>query len=794
MIIALSVCFIFPFLPKNVGNRLQAAEVAANLAYTYIMDTPVAVSADGDKLYALAANGDVIDVTNGMNVIEKRAGATKFDVSGDRVITNTEDDSVAVFCDTITAEMTPDAITAEMTPDAIYLITGNSKSQIVSAEVGQPFVGGALCGDVLYAAAKVGASGSKVRYALYSFDLSNNNTQTLIKYENADGEITAMTALSSTEIYYSTATSLYSVGHPVGEASEWPLGGITSLSNDGEKLFFTTKSGKIQSFDGKKSETILSASEQVSVTTRKNSALFTDKGNNVVTLVRDGVTLTNKNVERSTAIEQPTSSAIDYSGNVYVASVNRVMTFTGSLEYSGKETDMFFGNAADPIKKIAVDPSDVTDCTLYALTESGMLYRSTDDNTASGIASIDISADGEVYAMKSDGSVVVLSDDLTSETEKAAGGSYVDFAVDKGGHIYRAAADGIYRDNETTPVYDGTGIADIEISLVSLSGDGKAVSYGDIVIIGTDEYSSRVLPRATARTDMRDDKTNEEYTNFMQTVDSAQPNDSNYAPIIRRAATSSDVYDFPAETPVSGNREINVGACVIIITRYADTDYYYAIAETSRGSIKGFVNGNTLAEPLPLKDNSDKCVPLSTADVFKYPSQVSPVIGSIALGESFSLLPFPETYRDSAGREWCRIAYTDGNGTYDGYVLRTNVAVGGHTGGYNRDIYTDAVIKADSETVSTYIDADGLYELGMIANGTPIKLEESFNKSREFTKITYVSDETTGATTTCYVRTEFIKHTEAGWYQVIFFIVGGVVIVAIVVIIVIRINKKRRID
>ena len=772
IIIALSITFILSFLPNNVGTRAVAAETASPLAYTYMMSAPAAVAADGDTLYALDQNGNIVNVTDGMKIAGKRAGATRLAAGNGRTATNTEADSIAVFCGNYAAEMTP---------DALLLGDGENKTVIARPQEGHTFASGAMLGNEIYAAVKNGD-----KYSLFAYDLANDNAKTLIKNEiKADGEIIAMTAVSADEIYYATPYSLYTVGKSRGEH----VGGIISLANDGENLYYASRSGEICLYDGERSITILSASEKVSVATRKNFAVFTDEGNNKLTLIKSGATLT-------ADIERPVAAAIDYAGNVYAASENKVKIFTRSLEYVGGESDMSFGGADDHISEIKIDPSDVTGCTLYALSESGMLRRSTDDSTASGIARVEISADGEVYAMKTDGRIVRFSGDLTEENEVLAGGDYVDFALDQGGHVYRATTDAIFRDGDASPVFESSGITEIAVSLITLPDSGKAVAYGDLVVIGKDDCASIVIPRATAGTDMRDDEQDAEYTAFLEAANSAAPNAADYAIEIRKAETASDVYVFPAETPVDGNSEVGVGANLIMIARYRESAYYYAIAETAKGSVKGFVNINTLSAPLPYDAayDSDVCAPIKTASVYKYPSQIAPVVGETALGNSYKLLPFSGAYRDAAGREWCRISFKDAGGEHDGYVLRTNVSINGQTGGYNKDMYTDAVIKADTETVATYIDADGKYELGTIADGTPVKLEETFNKSREFTKITYVSNTDTGATTTCYVRTENIKHTEAGWYQVIFFIVGSVVIVAIAVIIVIVVRKKRRID
>lgn len=768
IIIAVILGFSLSFLPNNVDWAV-AEDVSSTLSYAYIMDDPLAVAADGEKLYALDSDGNVIEVGSTLTVVETRAGAKKLAVSGGRIVTDSADDCVAVFCGNYSGEITP---------LAIYIGEGDSRTVAAVPDEGFVFESGALDGNVLYAAARK-HNGTA---ALFAYDFSDNNSKTLIKNEitTDNAEIVAMT-VSAGKIRYATSYSLFTVGSSRGEH----IGGIQSLTAGGENLYFTTRSGEICAYDGQRTDTLLAAAEKVTVATRKNFAVFTDKGNNLLTLFRDGATLTAQT-------ERPTSAAIDYAGNIYVASENKVMTFTRGLEYVGEESDMLFGGADENIAEIATDPSDVTGCTLYALSDNGTLRRNTDDNTASGLKSVEISADGVVYGMRDDGSVVKFSSDLSSETQVLPDGEFVAFTLDRGDHVYRATADAIFRDNETQPIFVGSGITEIAVSAVTLASP-NFVTYGDMIVISDDGCSSVVLPRASAGTDMRDDETDEKYTEFLIAADGAATETTDHSPDLRRAETVSDVYMFPAETPVGGNKEIEVGAYVIIIAKYYDSAYYYAIAETKNGSVKGFVNGNTLSDALPLdaEYDSNACAPIMSASIYKYPSPAAEVVGEATLGTPYAILPFVASYRDSAGREWLRVAFGNGSG---GYILRSNVAVNGHTGGYNKDMYTDAIIKSNEDSVTTYIDSEGKFELGTIADGTPVKLEETFNKSLEFIKITYVSDTETGATTTCYVRTEFVKHTESGWYQVIFFIVGGVVIVAIAVIIFVMIRKKRRID
>ena len=68
------------------------------------------------------------------------------------------------------------------------------------------------------------------------------------------------------------------------------------------------------------------------------------------------------------------------------------------------------------------------------------------------------------------------------------------------------------------------------------------------------------------------------------------------------------------------------------------------------------------------------------------------------------------------------------------------------------------------------------------------------SKSKEFTHIQYVSNVETGAVTQGYVRTEFIKMTEASWYQFIFIIVGVILVVAIIAVIIVIVKKRKKID
>ena len=772
MAVAVAAALICPILiPADpyMTDKAAAAGTTGGALYGYVMSSPVAAAADGSILYLLTADGSIVAFGDSTETVGNAEGASKIAVSGGQYVTD-ERGGLGVFAGNYTGEITS---------DAIYV----NGEVFVSSESGAEFVGGALSGNTLYVAERTADADGECT-DIYAYDLRNSSTRTLTEHEiavenEADGsqsDITAMTVTSGGEIYYSTPYSLYVAGRSHG----YDVGGITSLTYGENGLYYTTRSGKLCLFEDGRGETVLCASGRISVAARRDFAAIADYGNNRLTVVRGGVS-------SSTETERPGGVAIGYDGTIYAATENTIVAYTDALAIS--ETVAEF-DGSEHIEEIGIDPSDITDPTIYAVTDGGVLRRTSDDRTLTGVAHVDVSVNGDVYVMTADGSVTRYDENLENGETVCSAGEYNDLAVDYAGNVFRAAENGIYKNDAL--VYEKSGVTEIAVSMASADG----VGFGDIISVSRYDCATETIARSTVGTDMNDDETDADYAAFMEEVASPTPVAENENPDIRKASVTAGIYGVPAEKPDSAI-SVGVGTNVIVVKKYEGTDYLYVIAEATGGSVTGFVNERALSASLPLEDlygDTDVCAPVSLSDVYKYPSLASPKIGTAQVGSAYGLLDFVSGYKDCMGRTWVRISFPYDGGYVNGYVLRGNVAIDGTTGGEYKQIVPDAVIKADEDTVLTYYAPDGESVLGTIANGTPVQLEEEFMKGNEFTKITFVSNTDTGATTTCYVRTEYLKQTEAGWYQVIMFIVGAVVVAAIIIIIVVRVRKKKKID
>lgn len=750
---------------SRAGVSSYAAEVGARLSYDYIMSNPIAVAADGNDLYVMTERGRIARISDGIEYIAEGGGSARLAVRNGKIYTDRYDGFVFAGNSA-----------GEVAKDAVY-IYGDTDRTFATAAPGAEFVCGTAHGDTLYIAEK--ADG---RTSVYAYDLTDGNKpRTLIRREiRTDGDITAMAYVGSEEtLYYSTSYSLYRIGRTRG----FEVGGITSLASDGENLYFTTRSGKVCTFSPEGNSTVLCAAEKISVAARCDFAAFADYGN-------DRVELIGESASYATTAEQPAGIAIGYDGTVFVASYDRVLVYDRTLTGTGEIT---FENNIEYLSEIKVDLSDVTGNAVYAVTDEGRLLSTATDNVLTDVKSVETDTRGGIYVMMRDGSVRKYNKDLTAFTAVLGGGEFSDLVVDNVGNVFRSASDGIYKNNDPLPVFTQTDIREIALSRTKMTGR-SAVGFGDIISVSSQGCSNEIVSLSETGVDMADDP--DDYADFVDSVNTSRPNFSSYKPDYRLTTAVTGIYGVPTEAPSTVGISAARGVNVIVLGRYEDTDYYYALVDTSPRITYGFVNINTLSASRPLEElyGEESCMPVSAAPIYKFPTVDSEHIGTAALGSSHAILPFVRDYRDSNGQVWCRIAFEIGDNTYAGYVLRTSVAINGSTGGEHKQIVPDAVIRTDEPEVETYYAADESAKLGTIKNGTPVQLEEAFLHSNEFTKITYIGDEETGATITCYVKTEYIKHTEAGWYQVIMFIVAAAVIVAIAVIIIVAVRRKRKID
>ncbi len=765
-IISAAVIVAACLLPiRSVGISSYAAETDGRLSYDYIMSSPIAVAADGNELYVLTERGRVAEISDGIEYITDGSGAKGLAVSDGKIYTDKYDGFVFAG-----------SVAGEVARDAVY-IYGDEDRTFVTPTQGAEFTGGTAHGDTLYVAERTDG-----RTSVYAYDLSDGDKpRTLIRREiRTDGDITAMAYVESEDtIYYATSYSLYRIGRTRG----FEVGGITSLASDGEKLYFTTRSGKVCTFSPEGNTTVLCAAEKISVAARGDFAAFADYGN-------DRVEIIGESASYQTVTEQPAGIAIGYDGTVFVASYDRVLIYDKTLAKTGEIT---FENNVEYFGEIKVDLSDITGNAIYAVTDEGRLLSTATDNILAGVKSVETTSRGDIYVMMDDGSVRRYDKSLSAFDAVLGAGEFTDLAADNAGNVFRSAADGIYANDDATPFYEKSDISEIALSMTKMTGH-SSVGFGDIISVSSQSCSNEIIPRSVSGADMADNP--DDYASFVNSVNTSQPNFSSYTPDYRLTTAVTGIYGVPTEMPSTVGLSAARGVNVIVLGKYAGTDYYYALVDTSPRITYGFVNAKNLSDTRPLENlyAEDLCMPVSSAPIYKFPTVDSPHLGTATLGSSHAILPFVRDYKDSNGQVWCRIAFTIGDNTYAGYVLRTSVAINGSTGGEHKQIVPDAVIRSDGKEVETYYAADESAKLGTVADGTPVQLEEAFLHSNEFTKITYISDEETGATTTCYVKTEYLKHTEAGWYQVIMFIVAAAVIVAIAIIIIIAVRRKRKID
>ena len=765
LVIALSVSALL--FPITAENYYANAQTATALTYEYVMSAPIAVTADGDKLFVITNAGQIVSVSDGMEIVSETT-ATDFAISNGKTVTPLHGGFVFAG-----------QVSGEITSTAIYLYD-NGETVLANADNGSTFLCGTIYDDKIYVAVNKGD-----RTSLYAYSVTDGTRQ-LVKYElKSDGNFTAMVAhktADSASIYYATDYSLYEVG----KSGSYDVGGITSLAHDGTDLYYTTRSGKLCKFADGLGQTVFSASEKISVSSRKNYVAFANKGNDRVTVMDDNGTY-------HFSVPSPSGVAIGYDGSLFVSSENAIYSYDGK---NGVLKDEFkFDGAYEYFSEIKVDLSDVSGSTVYAITDSGKLVRSSDTASLMGVACVEITPLGEIFIMATDGSVAKYDDTLSVKNDVLTAGNYTDMVVDNAGNVYRLSSDGVYKNADTSPVYSAENLSEIALSYAEIADNGS-VGYGDVIAVNNKLCASTVIARSSIGTNMMDDPNADEYKTFVSGITGESANGASYALDVRRAKNHAEIYDVPMELPSATSVALTQNSYVIVLGKYKETDYLYVIAEAPKSSVYGFVNKNMLSNLLPLEKVEDEsnCTAVSIANIYKYPSLSAPIISQTKVGGYYPIKDFVSAYSDANGQSWRRIEYTDGGVTCDGYVLRSNVAIGGVVGGEYKDIVTDAEIKCDTEFVLTYFEPNENSVLGQIKNGTKIQLEEPFKKGNEFTKITYIINEETGATTTCYVKTEHVKHTEAGSYQLVMFIVAGVIIASVIILIIVAVKRKRKIN
>ncbi len=775
----LPLCLALPSFGARSVAAAAVTEETGELRYEYVMTDPTAVCFSESGLFFLDGNGRTVKADQfGMTLIGDSSAATKLAASPEgRTVTDTDEGyegAISIFYD-------EGCFGAVKAGEIIY--NGNS---VATTE--DEVLCGAAFGGKIYTCEKSGGIVS-----VFSYD-EESGTRALIRRGVAsDGDPVAISVLSAGEIYYATDYSLFRL-ETSGSAD---IGGITSLSNDGEALYYTTRSGKLRRYVGGVGYTVFCAAESVSAATRKNFAVFAEKGSNKVTLVRADDRITAEATE-------PTSAAIDYDGNVYVAENNRVSVFSSELERLPDIGLTFDEN----ILQIGIDMSDVENNALYVLTESGKLLRASDGSTVTTEATrFVISPDGAIYALKTSGDVALCGEEESVVLSSSAfDGAVKDIAADGAGNVFCATENGLYKNDEKTSV-SLSGVREIDISFIETTGI-NSVCYGDIIVVSDSDCSTGIIKAADAGVVMYADDGGA-LDKFIADAESGY-NAAGVAVDIRPAEAVADIYARPAESPAILG-ETSYGAYVIVMAEYPDTDYVYAIVETTDSNtdgVKGFVNKRALGQPLPTRKlyDNDNCYPTVITEIYKYPSAVSPPAkGSRAtteVGKAYLLADFVSGYADGENRTWYHITFSSEGKDYDGYIPAISAKLSPPSpDGSNRVIVPDGFIDAPAKVeVKAYMRGeDGKFteiEGVTIPNRTEVQLidRDAYKRGDEYTEIVYCSDAASGATRKCFVRTEYITLTVGTWYQVVMFIVAIIVVIAIVIIIAVAVKKKKKIE
>lgn len=794
-ILLITMAFIVPLTYQDgfSAQAVSSESPAEPLSYSYIMGAPIAAAGADDGVYILDEDGCVTFIYASGAISSVDPDEVNFIGS----ISQTEAERLAVWDDQVflygsgyVAVTTGNAGIYEVTPSSIYLRTSTDDRTAVSIYgIDGEFVTAAADTDTLYVISHIGE-----RYSLYS--IKAGIVSTLVYDLSADGAINSA-AVSNGLIYYSTDYSLYSAFSSDGYVTK---GGIVSMTSFDNKLVFAVKSGGVYSFDGTTTERLAGSSEKITVATRHNKAAISDYGNNKVTVMTDGKTLTYN-------IEKPRAVGIDIQGSVYVATDNKIINIdTGEILLSANEPIIDFDFTRDSF----------TDTIAYAATASGKLIASGAANVPalSNITAITNFTGSDMLALTKDGNVCLITGGELKIMSIILPGAY-DIDADRAGNIYLLCQDAIYtyRSSDGSsyessgPVDNTAGSAAFDISEVEFGSDGYCVNFGDFITVGSVSGAISVLDYP--ETDMLDSR--DDYTDFESPLIGTVPNPSSYSPTIAVVSAQTEIYPCPVEMP-SEYGAIQAGTYVTLIEKYGDTDYWYAIAESeSEGGVVGYIHADTVdiceymdADEMTATYGDDlRRYVRDVTPVYKYPSSSAPrVINKTTIdvdGEynEFYLAPFVPEYTDGRGNGWYRVIWSraDDNGTivnYDGYIPA--YALSDRSGSQTQPDYNGEIRTSDNGYAECYICENGVYTVNgkVIANGTRVEIIGNYTKAEKYTRIRYIDEN--GAVRDCYVLTSQVRATEAGWYQVIMFAVAAFVAIFLVVLILIFIKRKKRIE
>ena len=770
----------------------EAAEVASArdygaLSYSYMLDSPEAVASSDGQIYVLGSGGNVFRLNDGVPTPQNDESI----VCVDEISAEDADKLAAVEgtvylygSEYVAAAATDDGI-YEITDTTISLRTKESVSPVSVTGIDGKYVCAAADGNTLMIIAETDSG-----FSLYSV---SGTTASLLSYNlTADGDITAA-ATAGGKFYYATDHSLYSSDKSEGYTTR---GGIVSMTEAGGELYFAAKSGSIYAFDGENTRTVISGSEKISVASRRNTVAFADKGNNVVTVMRDGYTETY-------AVEKPEAVAVNRFGDTYAsANGNIIKASDGSVLFS----------ASEPVTDFCFDSGNITGDTAYAVTESGGFLLLSESGTVTVITDAIAAApktNGGAFALGDNGSVTAISaDGSASDTGISLTGAY-DMETDRANNIFLLGTDGIYKYaagengySDGVLIAETAGLAAFDICEAEFSSDGYTVGFGDIIAVTSKGGTTAIA--ANPGTNMLDDKSL--YTEFEKEIYGDAPNNSEYAANIAVVTTNTEIYPCPVEMPSEYNA-ISEGTYVILVAEYSDSGYWYAIAESkTAGSAVGYINIDAVASAEYMTDEEMSAAYGSdlrryardVTPIYKFPSTSAPHLverTSIDVDgryNEFTLAPFVKDYSDRRGNAWYRVVWQSEDGSrLDGYIPA--YALSDRSGSQTEPDFNGR-IHAPEGNAECYVLQNGSYVANgrTIADDTEVEIIGTYTKSEPYTHIKYIDED--GAVRECYVLTSQVRQTEAGWYQVIMFIVAAAVVVFLVILIIFLAKRRNKIQ
>lgn len=673
-------------------------------------------------------------------------------------------------------------------------------------------------------AVKIAAAGNGVYLAVRSAVFKNKNDITIADVET--GKI-SLAVMQSDEII--SLTVMPSTGTVYSLTRDRITGYYPSSSGGGLSVKYTARSGRMNTlyaYDGfvyaldtldavhkisadLTSFTALAASasdengffDMPYGATVKNSTLFiADTLNGRIAAYGDTLEYIKD------GLYTPVSVACDSSGTVYAAhDYNKVSVLSGDGE-------TFAVDGA--IKSIAVN----ADKTLFVLTDGGLYAKNSggdvkkiSDTVYKSIA-LGIGRD-DLYAL-TDSAVVKFVLQNTPENETAytpsqyatAPADAFSIAVDLTGNVYFLSVSAVTRYDRATGVQKAYALTENGKPYTLGSTYGQIVlstvgnnfaDYGDAVIVDT--YKHRVFTADGSASGLDIKLIDSEY-NVPDVAGDDTPSACSDG-LIRVALYDVPVFSLPMET--ESRYTIAEGRKVIVPMYELDDTREYSLVlidNLKTGELlQGYVYKDALSDPLPYvaPPSNIGTVYTDATPVYKWPSvNAEPIRGFSAIdrGQNLGVLDFVDAYRDDYNNLWYRVGL---DGTYEGYVLASNLSMMDYEPLFIRPAYNAEIISYNgSEFAETYSYVDGKYvPLSVtLATGTKVEVIGTFDTSERYTKVKYVDKDL--GTLTCYVETVYLKYNGVNIVLIIAIVVIVITVILAAIIIgrVLYLKKKRLIN